>query len=96
MSLQVDELQAADIDKYHCPKCEPLCGPSVMQKETNWHRNDPHDPQATHKPLQMGTKLFIEELGRMADTMGDKVNLEEKTKEDADINMYFLGLNLFN
>ena len=30
------------------------------------------------------------------DTMGDKVNLEEKTKEDADINMYFLGLNLFN
>ena len=30
------------------------------------------------------------------DTMGDKVNLEEKTKEDADIRMYFLGLNLFN
>ena len=30
------------------------------------------------------------------DTMGDKDNLEEKTREDADIKMYFLGLNLFN
>ena len=72
-SFQVDELQAADIDKYHCPKCEPLCGPSVMQKETNWHRNDPHDPQATHKPLQMGTKLFIEELGRRFFSNSDEV-----------------------
>ena len=30
------------------------------------------------------------------DTMGDKDNLEEKTREDADIRMYYLGLNLFN
>ena len=29
-------------------------------------------------------------------TMGDKDNLEEKTREDADIRMYYLGLNLFN
>ena len=69
----MDELQAADIDKYHCPKCEPLCGPSVMQKETNCHRNDPHDPQATHKPLQMGTKLFIEELARRFFSSSDEV-----------------------
>ena len=30
------------------------------------------------------------------DTMGDKDNLEEKTREDVDIRMYYLGLNLFN
>ena len=30
------------------------------------------------------------------DTMGDKDNLEEKTREDADNRMYYLGLNLFN
>ena len=41
------------------------------------------------------TTLFTWELV-VDDTMGDKVNLEEKTKEDADIKMYFLGLNLFN
>ena len=29
------------------------------------------------------------------DTMGDKDNLEENTREDADIRMYYLGLNLF-
>ena len=28
--------------------------------------------------------------------MDDKDNLEEKTREDADIRMYYLGLNLFN
>ena len=44
-----------------------------MQKETNCHRNDPHDPQATHKPLQMGTKLFIEELGRRFFSSSDEV-----------------------
>ena len=53
--IQVDELQASDIDKYHCPKCEPLCGPSIMQKETNWHRNDPHDPQVRVPNRQVET-----------------------------------------
>ena len=28
-------------------------------------------------------------------TLDNKDNLEEKTREDADIRMYFLGLNLF-
>ena len=30
------------------------------------------------------------------DTVDNKDNLEEKTREDADIRMYYLGLNLFN
>ena len=30
------------------------------------------------------------------DTVDSKDNLEEKTREDADIRMYYLGLNLFN
>merc|ERR1719354_393152 len=37
--VRLDEIQAADVDKYHCPKCTPLCGPSIMKKETNWHRH---------------------------------------------------------
>ena len=36
--FRLDELQAADIDKYHCPKCTPMCGPSIMKVETNSHR----------------------------------------------------------
>ena len=30
------------------------------------------------------------------DTVDNKDNLEQKTREDADIRMYYLGLNLFN
>ena len=30
------------------------------------------------------------------DTVHGEDNLEEKTREDADIRMYYLGLNLFN
>jgi hypothetical protein len=30
----VAETQARTIDKYHCPKCSPICGPSIDKKET--------------------------------------------------------------
>ena len=30
------------------------------------------------------------------DIVDNKDNLEQKTREDADIRMYYLGLNLFN
>ncbi len=29
----VAESEASHIDKYHCPKCAPLCGPSIDKKE---------------------------------------------------------------
>ena len=58
--VRLDELQAADIDKYHCPKCTPMCGPSIMKTETNSHRHDRTDPNATFKPLQVGTKESIQ------------------------------------
>ena len=62
--VRLDELQAADVDKYHCPKCTPMCGPSIMKTETNTHRHDRTDPHATYKPLQVGTKMFVEELSK--------------------------------
>ena len=36
LKIQVDELQAADIDKYHCPACVPLGGPSILKMETKY------------------------------------------------------------
>ena len=29
------------VDKYHCLRCESLCGPSIMKPKTNEHRNNP-------------------------------------------------------
>lgn len=26
------------VDKYHCPRCELMCGPSIMKPKTNDHR----------------------------------------------------------
>ena len=70
---RLDEIQAADVDKYHCPKCTPLCGPSIMKKETNWHRHDRTDPEAPYKPLQVGTKLFVDELSQRFFSPGDDI-----------------------
>lgn len=62
--IKVDELEAADIDKYHCPRCAPMCGPSIYKTETNGHRHDKTDPYAIGKPRQVGTKDFVEELSK--------------------------------
>ena len=35
------------IDKYHCPRCSPMCGPSILKPRTNTHRHDYTDPNAT-------------------------------------------------
>ena len=48
------------LHRYHCPRCTPLCGPSILKAETNWHRHDRTDPNATYKPLQ----VFISIINR--------------------------------
>lgn len=79
--VQIDELAAADIDKYHCPKCEPLCGPSILRQETNWHRHDRSDPHASYKPLQAGTRLFVEELGQRFFSPADDIIMKVSGKQ---------------
>ncbi|XP_037090902.1 lysine-specific demethylase 7B-like [Pollicipes pollicipes] len=56
------EHQSVDIDKYHCPRCELMCGPSIYKQRTNWHRHDPYELNADAKPVQTGTPIFIKEL----------------------------------
>ncbi|EFA11284.1 lysine-specific demethylase 7B [Tribolium castaneum] len=53
---------AIEIDKYHCPKCAPIFGPSIYKPYRNWHRHDYWDEDATTKPVQTGTGVFIREL----------------------------------
>ena len=50
------------IDKYHCPRCSPMCGPSILKPRTNTHRYDYTDPNAKNLAKQVGTRDFIEEL----------------------------------
>ena len=82
-----------DIDKYHCPKCTPMCGPSIMKTETNWHRHDRTDPHATYKPLQVGTKMFVEELSKRLFSSSDDVMMKVSGKQ---LTLPYLNQSGFN
>ncbi|XP_056646362.1 lysine-specific demethylase 7B-like [Diorhabda sublineata] len=56
------EYTAIEIDKYHCPRCAPAFGPSINKPICNWHRHDYWDDNASTKPVQTGTPVFIKEL----------------------------------
>ncbi|KAI4489085.1 hypothetical protein M0804_004583 [Polistes exclamans] len=60
--VALKEYMSIDLDKYHCPKCEPMHGPSIMKTRSNWHRHDYTEVDADSKPVQTGTEVFIREL----------------------------------
>ncbi|XP_020290653.1 lysine-specific demethylase phf2-like isoform X2 [Pseudomyrmex gracilis] len=60
--VALKEYMAIDLDKYHCPRCETMCGPSLMKIRVNWHRHDYTERDADTKPVQTGTPVFIREL----------------------------------
>ena len=55
-------LQAETLERYHCPKCDTLCGPSIMKSVTNTHRLNPTETDADAKPTQIGTETFIKDV----------------------------------
>ncbi|XP_072747307.1 histone lysine demethylase PHF8 isoform X1 [Anoplolepis gracilipes] len=60
--VALKEYMTTDLDKYHCPRCEAMCGPSLMKTRMNWHRHDYTERDADTKPVQTGTPVFIREL----------------------------------
>ncbi|XP_012280694.1 lysine-specific demethylase 7A isoform X2 [Orussus abietinus] len=60
--VAVKEYMSIDLDKYHCPRCETACGPSLMKARMNWHRHDYSEIDADRKAVQTGTPVFIREL----------------------------------
>ncbi|XP_011348145.2 histone lysine demethylase PHF8 isoform X2 [Ooceraea biroi] len=60
--VNLKEYMTVDLDKYHCPQCEAMCGPSLMKVRMNWHRHDYTERDADTKPVQTGTPVFIREL----------------------------------
>ncbi|XP_071439259.1 histone lysine demethylase PHF8-like [Hetaerina americana] len=60
--IDLEEYVAVDLDKYHCPRCFPFCGSSILKKRTNRHRNNIYELSAETRPVQSGTPVFIEEL----------------------------------
>ncbi|XP_050314643.1 histone lysine demethylase PHF8-like isoform X2 [Anthonomus grandis grandis] len=67
------EWQAIEIDKYHCPRCTPLIGPSIYKTYQNTHRHDYWDENAAGKPVQTGTPAFILELRSRHFTPADDI-----------------------
>lgn len=53
---------AVEIDRYHCPRCALIVGPSIFKPYNNWHRHDYWEENVDHKPVQTGTAVFIREL----------------------------------
>ncbi|XP_022901200.2 lysine-specific demethylase 7B-like isoform X1 [Onthophagus taurus] len=60
--VNFQEHLAIEIDKYHCPRCTPIFGPSINKPWKNYHRHDFWDENATERPVQTGTAVFIKEL----------------------------------
>ncbi|XP_049805961.1 lysine-specific demethylase phf2-like isoform X2 [Schistocerca nitens] len=60
--VDLQEYLVPYMDKFHCPKCIHIAGPSVFKEQTNWHRHDPTEQNADSRPVQSGTTVFIEEL----------------------------------
>ncbi|XP_014478658.1 PREDICTED: lysine-specific demethylase 7A-like isoform X2 [Dinoponera quadriceps] len=60
--VEVKEYLAIDFDKYHCPRCQVICGSSIMKVRTNWHRHDYTEQDADLKAIQTGTLVFLREL----------------------------------
>lgn len=58
----IEEHQASDIERYHCPQCAFLCGPLTLKKRRNWHRHDYSEIDDGSKAVQAGTVAFIKEL----------------------------------
>ncbi|GAB6022990.1 Lysine-specific demethylase 7A, variant 2 [Chamberlinius hualienensis] len=75
------EHQSNDIEKYHCPKCEKMFGPSISKRRTNWHRQDYSDPDAEGKPVQTGTPVFIKELKSRHFPSADEVLLVQRGQQ---------------
>ncbi|CAF3954146.1 unnamed protein product [Rotaria sp. Silwood2] len=53
---------ADDIEKYFCMECSKQHGPSIFKPQQNQHRRDFSDSNAELKPVQSGTKVFINKL----------------------------------
>ena len=51
--VKLGKISVKTIDKYHCPKCEPLCGPSILRPRTNEHRHDYTEENAETKSTQV-------------------------------------------
>ena len=51
--VKLGKIAVQTIDKYHCPKCELLCGPSIMKPTTNRHRHNHTEENAGSKPTQV-------------------------------------------
>ncbi|RZF32794.1 hypothetical protein LSTR_LSTR011440 [Laodelphax striatellus] len=85
--VNVFEYVSHDYEKYHCPKCEPVHGQSIMKREYNWHRHDFFDMNAEGKPIETGTPEFIKELKNRPFYSSDAVVL--KMKGD-DLTMQYL------
>lgn len=60
--VDLQEYLVPYVDKFHCPECVSITGPSVFKEQTNWHRHDPTEQNADSRPVQSGTTVFIEEL----------------------------------
>ena len=60
--VRIEEYQANDIERYHCPRCAPRHGPLTWKKQQNFHRHDYNDDKAHSKAVQAGTVVFIKQL----------------------------------
>lgn len=77
----IEEYQAADIDLYHCPNCQPEHGPLVLKRRRNWHRHDYSEINDGKKAIQSGTVAFINKLKKKSFPSAEEVLIRLKGRE---------------
>ncbi|KAM8793692.1 histone lysine demethylase PHF8 [Eudromia elegans] len=87
----VEEEAAAEIDLYHCPKCQELHGPSVMKRRRGPAR--PPDAEPGGRPVRTGSAQFVRELRSRTFPGADEVLLKPS---GAQLTVEFLEENSFS
>ncbi|XP_028408036.1 lysine-specific demethylase 7B-like isoform X2 [Dendronephthya gigantea] len=77
----IEEYQANDIERYHCPRCAPRNGPLTLKKQQNLHRHDYSDDNAHCKAVQAGTVVFIKQLKNKQFSSPENILLKCQGKE---------------
>lgn len=87
--------QAADIEIYICPRCINGQKQIIYKEYLNNHRYDFSDPDGHKKPMQAGTKAFVEKLLTRAFPDACEQNIVQKINNGGDLTVEYLTRNGF-
>ena len=95
--VKLGRIGVLSIDKYHCPRCESMCGASIMKPKTNDHRHNSTEEESADKPTQIGTKVFVDQLlNRTFPNATDPGGVADTIESGRDLTLPYLSTSGFS